>query len=97
MNDASAGLENVQLYSHASVGLVPVRSDKWQLHYIELLPMTRPFSPESPLAIPEKMETSVGRLGSCHLYPRPGRARRKILHELAPTLEERQWCQVVTF
>ena len=46
--------------------------------YIEL-PVMPPFPRESPEAIPGEMGASGGRwFGSCHLYPRPGQARRKI-------------------
>ena len=69
--------ERTVLIRYASVGLVPVRSAQVMATLSYLSP---PFSPESPKAIPGKMGVSGGRqFGSCHLYSRPGQARRKIL------------------
>ena len=78
-DDASVGLgESTALINYASAGLAPVRSDKWRL---------QATSSEKPTSIfPGIAEGDSGKnknvregLGSCHLYPRPGQARRKIL------------------
>ena len=63
--------ENVQLFRHASVGLVPVRSE--QVKATTALPFNTLVSRESPLAIPAKLGAWVAViLVACHLYPRPG-------------------------
>ena len=68
--------ESTALIHHASAGLAPVRSDKWRLHLAR-----KPTSIFPGIAGSDsgKNKNVRGGLGSCHLYPRPGRARRKIL------------------